>query len=72
MRILSCSLYTSWYNLKNDGENKKLRFYDAEDAIVIENSLQKKIQVDRVIWLPFSGSLNSTSLKEGENWKIKP
>ena len=49
-----------------------LRFYDAEDAIVIENSLQKKIQIDRVIWLPFSGSLNSTSLKEGENWKIKP
>ena len=36
---------------KNDGENENIiiRFYDAEDAIVIENSLQKKIQIDRVI-----------------------
>ena len=83
MRLLNCSLYTSWYNLKRDGEirifdergNAKvkripagnysietlgkavetvfkgkqinLRFDDAEGAIVIENPLQKKVQIDR-------------------------
>ena len=82
MRLLNCSLYTSWYNLKRAGEimifderdNTKVkripagnysietlgkaletvfkgeklnfRFDDAEGAIVIENSLQKKVQID--------------------------
>ena len=84
MRLLSCSLYTSWYNLKIPGEiilfdnqdnslkvktihagnysletlgktledcskMKKInfRFDDVEPAIVISNSLQRKIQMDR-------------------------
>ena len=36
---------------KNDGENENiiLRFYDAEDAIVIENSLQKK-KFKLIVW----------------------
>ena len=82
MRLLNCSLYTSWYNLKRagqimifavrdnaevkripagnysietpgkalgtsfKGEKINLRFDDAEGAIVIENPLQKKIQID--------------------------
>ena len=83
MRLLNCSLYTSWYNLKRvgeimifderdnaevkripagnysietlgkaletafKGEKINLRFDDAEGAIVIENPLQKKVQIDR-------------------------
>ena len=106
MRLLNCSLYTSWYNLKRPGEimifderdNAKvkrihsgnysietlgkaletafkgekinLRFDDVEGAIVIENPLQKKIQIDRDL-TALLGLIKFNLTERGRKLKIK-
>ena len=106
MRLLNCSLYTSWYNLKRAGEimifdereNAKvkrippgnyliktlgkaleaafkgekinLRFDDAMGAIVIENPLQKKVQIDRDL-KALLGLIKFNLTERGRKLKIK-
>lgn len=106
IRLLSCSLYTSWYNLKRTGEImifdaqdnatvkrlpagnytletlgkelerifKKekitLRFDDVEGAIVIENPLQRKIQIDRDL-TALLGLIEFGLIEKGRKLKAK-
>ena len=106
MRLLSCSLYISWYNLKRSGqitifddhgkakvknlppgnysletlgktleealknENINIRLDNVEGVIVIENPLEKKIQMDRDL-TTLLGLIKFDLIDEGRKLKIK-